>query len=85
MQTNPERAPDVGDRKLHPTAGATVVGARKFLIAYNINLDTSDLTVANRIAKAIRFSSGGLRYVKSMGVDLKSAESRAGFHQSDRF
>jgi glutamate formiminotransferase len=70
--TNPDRAPDVGERKLHPTAGATVVGARKFLIAYNINLDTSDLQVANRIAKAIRFSSGGLRYVKSMGVDLKS-------------
>jgi glutamate formiminotransferase/formiminotetrahydrofolate cyclodeaminase len=72
VRTNPDRAPDIGERRLHPTAGATVVGARKFLIAYNINLDTPNLQVANRIAKAIRFSSGGLRYVKSMGVDLKS-------------
>jgi glutamate formiminotransferase / formiminotetrahydrofolate cyclodeaminase len=72
VQTNPERAPDIGERKLHPTAGATVVGARKFLIAYNVNLDTPDVNIANKIAKAIRFSSGGLRYVKSMGVELKS-------------
>jgi len=69
---NPNRAPDVGDPRVHPTAGATVVGARKFLIAYNINLNTSDVSIANRIAKAIRFSSGGLRFVKSMGVELKS-------------
>ena len=66
------RLPDVGEPKLHPTAGATVVGARKFLIAYNVNLNTSDAGVANKIAKAIRFSSGGLRYVKSMGVELKA-------------
>jgi len=69
---NPDRAPDFGEPRLHPTAGATVVGARKFLIAYNINLDTSDIKVAREIAKAIRFSSGGLRYVKAMGVDLKA-------------
>lgn len=49
-----------------------MVGARKFLIAYNVNLSTPDLSIANKIAKAIRFSSGGLRYVKSMGVDLKA-------------
>jgi formiminotetrahydrofolate cyclodeaminase len=49
-----------------------VVGARKFLIAYNVNLNTSDVSIANKIAKAIRFSSGGLRYVKSMGVELKA-------------
>src|SRR5260370_25596515 len=66
------RLPDVGEPKLHPTAGTTVVGARKFLIAYNVNLNTSDVGIANKIAKAIRFSSGGLRYVKSMGVDLKA-------------
>jgi glutamate formiminotransferase/formiminotetrahydrofolate cyclodeaminase len=66
------RMPDVGEAKLHPTAGATVVGARKFLIAYNVNLNTSDIGIANKIAKAIRFSSGGLRYVKSMGVELKA-------------
>ncbi len=70
--TNPDRAPDVGEPRLHPTAGATVVGARKFLIAYNINLNTPDVSIANKIAKAIRFSSGGLRYVKAMGVDLKA-------------
>src|SRR6267143_2117083 len=58
---NPDRAPDVGEPRLHPTAGATVVGARKFLIAYNINLNTPDMEIAKRIAKAIRFSSGGLR------------------------
>jgi glutamate formiminotransferase/formiminotetrahydrofolate cyclodeaminase len=49
-----------------------VVGARKFLIAYNVNLNTADVSIANKIAKAIRFSSGGLRYVKSMGVELKA-------------
>jgi len=69
---NPDRAPDVGEPRLHPTAGATVVGARKFLIAYNINLNTPDVAIANKIAKAIRHSSGGLRYAKAMGVDLKA-------------
>jgi glutamate formiminotransferase/formiminotetrahydrofolate cyclodeaminase len=67
---NPERAPDVGGPALHPSAGATIVGARKFLIAYNINLGTSDLSVARNIARAVRFSSGGLRFVKAMGVEL---------------
>ena len=63
------RRPDVGGPELHPTAGVTVVGARKFLIAYNVNLNTPDVGIANKIAKAIRFSSGGLRYVKSKGVE----------------
>src|SRR5258706_5718799 len=72
LKKNHDRQPDVGDPKLHPTAGVTVVGARKFLIAYNVNLNTSDVSIANKIAKAIRFSSGGLRYVKSMGVELKA-------------
>ncbi len=70
--TNPDRAPDIGEPRLHPTAGATVVGARKFLIAYNINLNTPDIEIANKIARAIRFSTGGLRYAKAMGVDLKA-------------
>lgn len=70
--TNPDRAPDVGDAVIHPTAGATAVGARKFLIAYNINLRTPEVEIAKRIAKAVRFSSGGFRYVKAMGVDLAS-------------
>jgi glutamate formiminotransferase/formiminotetrahydrofolate cyclodeaminase len=69
---NPDRAPDLGGPALHPTAGATVVGARKFLIAYNINLNTPDLEIAKRIGKNIRFSNGGLRYVKAMGVDLRA-------------
>lgn len=69
---NPDRAPDVGGPALHPTAGATVIGARKFLIAYNINLHTSDVTIAQRIAKSIRHSSGGFRFVKAMGVMLTS-------------
>ncbi len=72
MKKNHDRQPDVGEPKLHPTAGVTVVGARKFLIAYNVNLNTSDVGIANKIAKAIRFSSGGFRYVKSMGVELKA-------------
>jgi glutamate formiminotransferase / formiminotetrahydrofolate cyclodeaminase len=72
LKKNHDRQPDIGEPKLHPTAGVTVVGARKFLIAYNVNLNTSDVSIANKIAKAIRFSSGGLRYVKSMGVELKA-------------
>ncbi len=72
LKKNHDRQPDVGEPKLHPTAGVTVVGARRFLIAYNVNLNTSDVSIANKIAKAIRFSSGGLRYVKSMGVELKA-------------
>jgi glutamate formiminotransferase len=72
LKKNHERQPDVGEPKMHPTAGVTVVGARKFLVAYNVNLNTPDIGVANKIAKAIRFSSGGLRYVKSMGVELKA-------------
>ncbi|GAC1662368.1 MAG: glutamate formimidoyltransferase [Candidatus Acidiferrum sp.] len=65
------RSPDIGDA-IHPTAGATAVGARQFLIAYNINLDTSDVKIAKNIAKAIRTSSGGLPYVKAIGVKLES-------------
>ena len=72
LKKNHDRQPDIGEPKLHPTAGVTVVGARKFLIAYNVNLNTSDIAVANKIARAIRFSNGGFRYVKSMGVELKA-------------
>jgi glutamate formiminotransferase / formiminotetrahydrofolate cyclodeaminase len=72
LKRNHERQPDIGEPKLHPTAGVTIVGARKFLIAYNVNLNTPDVGIANKIAKAIRYSSGGLRYVKSMGVELKA-------------
>src|SRR5438270_1974928 len=68
VTTNPERRPDFGEAALHATAGATVVGARKPLIAYNVYLNTSDVEIAKKIGKAVRFSSGGLRHVKGMGV-----------------
>ncbi len=67
IASNPARRPDFGEPHVHPTAGATVVGARKFLIAYNIFLNTANVDVAKKIAKAIRFSSGGLRFVKAAG------------------
>jgi len=67
----PEWAPDAGPARPHPSAGATVIGARMPLIAYNINLATDRLDVAKRIASAIRMSSGGFRYVKAMGIELK--------------
>ena len=63
--------PDFGPAAPHPTAGASVIGARMPLIAYNINLNTDRLDVARKIAAAIRHSSGGLRYVKAMGVKLE--------------
>jgi glutamate formiminotransferase len=66
-----ERHPDVGEPKLHPSAGATVIGARKFLIAFNVNLGTSDLNVAKAIAKTVRASSGGLCHVKGIGLALE--------------
>ena len=68
--TNPLWKPDFGPEAPHPSAGVVAIGARAFLIAYNINLATADLAVAERIAKAIRHLSGGFRYVKAMGVPL---------------
>src|SRR6202162_1646949 len=67
IETNAARKPDFGEARVHPTAGATVGGARKFLIAYNVFLNTPDVKVANKIAKAVRFSSGGMRFVKGAG------------------
>ena len=69
---NPDRRPDIGEPKLHPTAGATVIGARKFLIALNVNLGTDDVTIARKIAAAIRSSSGGLAHVKGIGLALEA-------------
>src|SRR6476660_1719437 len=71
IATNPARMPDFGEPRVHPTAGATVVGARKFLVAYNVYLNTSDVEVAKKIGKAVRFSNGGLRFVKGMGVKVR--------------
>jgi glutamate formiminotransferase len=67
IATNPTRKPDFGEPRVHPTAGATVVGARKFLVAYNVFLNTPDVGIAKKIAKAVRFSTGGLRFVKGAG------------------
>src|SRR6201994_3921197 len=68
---NPARCPDFGDPRCHPTAGATVVGARKALIAYNVFLNTKDVDIAKKIAKAVRYSSGGLRFVKGAGFEVR--------------
>jgi glutamate formiminotransferase len=71
LKTNPARKPDFGNAELHRTAGATIVGARKFLVAYNVYLNTPDVEIAKKIGKAVRFSNGGLRYVKGMGVPVR--------------
>jgi len=67
IETNPDRAPDFGPARLGP-AGATVIGARRFLIAFNVYLNTDDVRIAKRIARAARHSSGGLRFVKALGL-----------------
>ncbi len=74
MKTDPEWQPDFGPPLIHPTAGAIAVGARFFLIAFNVVLKSHDLGVARQIAKAIRTSSGGLPSVKAMGVPLPSRQ-----------
>ena len=67
----PDWAPDYGERKIHPTAGITAIGARMPLIAFNVNLDTDNLEIAKAIAKAIRGSSGGFQYCKALGIMLE--------------
>lgn len=69
--TNPDRLPDFGPTQMHPSAGAVVIGARFPLIAYNVYLGTKDLNIAKKIAAAIRYSSGGFRYVKALGFEIK--------------
>jgi glutamate formiminotransferase len=68
---NPDKSPDFGPNTIHPTAGATAVGARQMLIAYNINLDTNNLDLAKRIARQIRGRDGGLSFVRALGFELK--------------
>ena len=72
IAVEPSRAPDVGPLKVHERAGAIAVGARPFLIAFNINLQTNDVAVARRIARAIRARHGGLPFVKALGFELKT-------------
>jgi glutamate formiminotransferase len=67
---NPRLAPDIGGPELHPSAGACIIGARKLLIAFNVNLRTDDVQVAREIARTIRASSGGLPFVKALGLPL---------------
>lgn len=73
IKTRKERKPDFGSTKLHETAGAIVIGARKYLIAYNVNLDTKDISVAKKIAEKIREKSGGLPAVKALGFEVDGA------------
>jgi glutamate formiminotransferase / formiminotetrahydrofolate cyclodeaminase len=69
--SNPARHPDFGEPRVHPTAGATAIGARPFLVAYNVYLGpASNLPAAKEVAKAVRFSSGGLRAVKGLGLEV---------------
>jgi glutamate formiminotransferase len=68
---SPEWKPDFGERKIHPTAGIVAVGARMPLVAFNVNLDTDNIEIANAIAKTVRHINGGLRYCKALGVELK--------------
>lgn len=72
IATNLERAPDVGEPRVHPTAGAAIVGVRPLLIAYNVTLKTGDLSVAKRIARAVRERDGGLLHLKALGFELES-------------
>jgi glutamate formiminotransferase len=69
---HPALAPDLGGPALHPSAGACAIGARKLLVAFNVNLNTTHLSIAKAIARKIRASSGGLPFVKAMGVPLLS-------------
>ncbi|MBN2122833.1 MAG: glutamate formimidoyltransferase [Deltaproteobacteria bacterium] len=68
---DPDWRPDFGPATIHPTAGVTAIGARMPLVAYNVNLDTEKLEIADRIARQVRHISGGLRYCKGIGVELK--------------
>jgi glutamate formiminotransferase len=70
IKVNPDRKPDFGPSKLHPTAGAIITGARYPLISFNINLGTNDINVAKKVAKAIHLRSGGLVNIKAMGTEL---------------
>ncbi len=88
---DPSKKPDFGPAKIHPTAGATAVGAREILIAYNVNLGTSDNEIAKKIAHELRSKDGGLAYVKALGFELKErgivqvSMNMTNFHKSQLF
>ena len=83
MQSDPDRRPDFGPPQVHPTAGATVVGVRPPLVAYNIELDTPDLEVARAIARRVRESGGGLANVRAMGVKLQRGTTQVSMNLLD--
>jgi len=70
MMKQPERKPDYGPNRPHPTAGATITGARKIMAGFNVNLGTSDLAVAKKIARAVHAKKGGFAYVKAMAASI---------------
>lgn len=72
ISTVAARAPDVGEARVHETAGAAIIGARPFLIAFNINLLTDDVSIARRIASVVRAKNGGLPFLKALGLELES-------------
>lgn len=72
ITSNPERMPDIGDHKVHETAGAIAVGARPFLIAFNVNLRSNEIAIARQIAHAVRERDGGLPYVKALAFTLQT-------------
>jgi len=88
---DPSKKPDFGPEKIHPTAGATAVGAREILIAFNVNLGTSDIGVAKKIAHELRAKDGGLEFVKALGFELKErgivqvSMNMTNFHKSQLF
>ena len=83
--TRPQWQPDYGPARVHPTAGVTAVGARMPLVAFNVNLNTDSVEIADRIAEKVRHIGGGLRYCKAIGVALKKKGNGPGFHEYDRF
>ena len=78
ITTNPERAPDVGLAQVHETAGAIAVGARPFLIAFNVILRSSDIAIARQIARTIRARNGGLPFVEGIGISVAHARPGPG-------
>ena len=74
IATDPDRKPDFGPSRTHPTAGAIAIGARPYLIAFNVYLGTQNLAIAKEIANAVRFAQGGYRYVKAMGFEIKERQ-----------
>ncbi len=83
IATDPERRPDEGEAKIHPTAGAVAIGARAPLVAYNVNLDSADVELAKRIAREIRERDGGLPKLKAIGLGLHDGRAQVSMNLTD--